>query len=314
MSATFLSLTAWSQLTTAVRASRQRCAVAVAYFGKGAGRLLPLPKGSSLVVDASEGAVASGQTCPDDLLSLIEKRGVAVFSVPYLHAKVFVVGRAAYIGSTNVSNRSATQLIEAVIRTTEPAVVHAAKQFVHELCLHELTPTVLKRLAKLYHPPLIPGGKRGKARQAITSKRPSLPRLLFAQLDLVDWSERDQARHDEGMLVAKKRQEHPRSFELESFSWPGKCIYERDDVVIQVTDEGGGSILVAPPGNALHVRPPRDGNGQVSFVYLERPARRRRSVKALAGALGRGAKKRLRKDGVIRDAKFAQALLNAWAN
>src|ERR1019366_9999502 len=102
MSTVFVSDNIWPQLTTAVRDSRQRCAVAVAYFGKGASNLLPLAQGSRLVVDASERAVASGQTCPADLFKLL-KRGVTIYSVPNLHAKVFVLGRAAYIGSANVS-------------------------------------------------------------------------------------------------------------------------------------------------------------------------------------------------------------------
>src|SRR4051812_11054218 len=149
MSTMFLSRDIWPQLTKAARGSRRRCAVAVAYFGKGASRLLPLAKGSRLVVDASERSVGSGQTCPADLTKLV-KCGVIVYSVPNLHAKVFVLGRTAYIGSANVSKRSSEQLVEAVIRTSEGKTVRAARQFVHENCLHELTPTVLKRLAKLY--------------------------------------------------------------------------------------------------------------------------------------------------------------------
>ena len=87
MSTILVSQGIWPTLTKTVRGSRQRCAVAVAYFGKGARHLLPLSKGSSLVVDASERSVASGQTCPADLLTLV-KRGVVVYSVANLHAKV----------------------------------------------------------------------------------------------------------------------------------------------------------------------------------------------------------------------------------
>lgn len=312
MTTAFLSREIWPQLTKSVRGSRQRCAVAVAYFGAGAGRLLPLTKGSRLVVDASERAVASGQTCPADLQKVV-KRGVAVYSVPNLHAKVFVVGRVAYIGSINVSSRSASHLVEAAIRTNEPSVVRAARQFVLEHCTYELTPTVLKRLAKLYRPPQVPGGKRGKRRVKETSQHPTLPRLLLAQLKLVvSWSERDQKSHDSGLTVAKKRREHPRSFELEGFRLAGKCPYVRGDVVIQVIDEGNGRVLMAPPGNVLHVRTRLYGNRQVSFVYLERPARRRRQVKTMAQAL-KCTQKRLCRDGVVRDGAFAQDLLTIWA-
>ena len=312
MGTMFVSQKIWSQLTEAVRTCRQQCAVAVAYFGAGASHLLPLPKGSRLVVDASERAVATGQTCPADLIRL-GKRGVAIYSVPNLHAKVFVIGRAAFIGSANVSNRSAAQLVEAVIRTTDSRVVRDARQFVLDNCLHELTPTVLKRLAKFYRPPLIPGGKRGKRRTINTASRPTLPRLLLAQLCLQDWNDRDQALHDAALTVAKKRREHPRSFKLDSFRNSGKCPYRRGDVVIEVTDEGGGSELVSPPGNVLHVRHRRDGNRQVSFVYLEHPARRRRPIKSLAKQLGQGALKRLRRQGLVRNPAFNQQLLKTWA-
>jgi len=311
MTTTFLSQGIWQQLTRAARGSRENCAVAVAYFGKGASRLLPLGKGSRLVVDASERAVGSGQTCPAELIKLV-KRGVAVYSVPTLHAKVFVLGRTAYIGSANASSRAASHLVEAVVRTTERNTVRTARRFVQEQCLHEMTPTFLERLAKLWRPPLVPGGKRGRRRQRATSLRPTLPRLHLAQLHLEEWSERDYTMHDTGMSVAKKRREHPRSFELESFRYAGKCPYQQGDVVIQITDEGSSGVLVTPPGNVLYVRSRQDGRKLLSFVYLERPARRRRQVKLLARALG-CTQKRLHRNVLVRDSSFAQALLNTWA-
>jgi hypothetical protein len=311
MTTAFLSRGIWSEITKTVRASRRRCFVAVAYFGAGASRRLPLPMGSSLVVDASERAVGCGQTCPADLQKL-QARGVAVYSVPNLHAKVFVVGRTAYVGSTNVSTSSAEKLLEAVIRTSEPRTVGAVRKFIDDNCLHELTPELLKRLAKFYRPPRIPDGDRRSGQPKESSSRATLPRLLLAQLELQTWSKRDQQLHDRGLVVAKKRRKHPRSFELESFRVAGKCVYQRRDVVIQVTDEGGGSVLVTPPGNVLHVRIRRDGNSQVSFVYLERPARRRRKARSLARALG-CTQKRLLRDGVVRDSLFARDLLRIWA-
>jgi hypothetical protein len=302
----------WPQITRAVRDSPRRCAVAVAYFGAAGSRLLPLQRGSRLVVDASERAVASGQTCPAELLKLV-KRGVAVYSVPNLHAKVFVLGRVAHVGSTNVSGRSASQLVEAVIRTAEPSAVRVAREFVHDLCLHELTPTVLQRLVKLYRPPLVPGLRRGQKTPAEKSAQPALPRVLLVQLKHVDWTERDQVEHDAGLLVAKKQRRNLRTHELDSFCWSGKCPYQPGDVVIQVTNEGGGKMLVSPPGNVLHIRACQTGHRSASFVYLELPARRRRSLQAVARALGRGAVKKLRRSGLVREGAFARALLNTWA-
>lgn len=313
MSTVLITQGIWPELTKAARESQTSCDVAVAYFGAGASRLLPLPKNSHLVVDASERAVMSGQTCPTDLTKLVKKR-VKVYSVPNLHAKVFVLGRTAYIGSVNVSSRSAKQLIEAVVRTKESGVVRAAKQFVRDNCLLALTPSVLNQLAKLYRPPHVPGENKGKRVTKDTSRRPTLPRLLLAQLHREVWPDRDQTLHDRALPVAKKRRKHPRSFELDSFRYTGKCPFKRGDVVIQVTDEAADSVLVDSPGNVLHVRTRHDGNRQVSFVYLERPARRRRQLKVMARALGRGSLKRLRRQGLIRDSTFVQAMLRIWAN
>lgn len=312
MTTAFVSSDIWSQLNQAARAECRRSVVAVAYFGAGASRLLPLEKGSRLVVDASERAVASGQTCPAELLKLV-KRGVGVYSVPNLHAKVFVLAKTAYVGSTNVSSRSASQLVEAVLRTTEPSAVRAARKFVEDLCLHELTPEVLKHLSKLYRPPLIPGGKSRQRSVPDSAQRPTLPRLFLAQLHLMEWSDRDQALHDAGLVVARKRRKHPRTFELTSFRVTGRCRYEPGDVVIQVTDEGAGKVLVSPPANVLHVRRRQDAKGRVGFVYLEHASRPRTDVRKLAGQLGRGSLRQLRRDGLVRDKAFARSLLGPWA-
>ena len=281
-----LTQAVWPQLTKAVRQNRRCCVVAVAYLGAGASHLLPLERGSRLVVDASERAVASGQTCPADLLKLVN-RGVAVYCVPNLHAKVFVLGKTAYVGSTNASSRSASQLVEAVLRTTEPSAVQAARKFVEDLCLHELTPEVLKHLSNLYRLPKIPGSKSMQRSVPDSARRPTLPRLFLAQLRLIEWSDRDQALHDAGLVVARKRREHPRTFKPTSFRVAGQCRDKPGDVVIEVTDEGAGKVLVSPLANVLHIRRRQDAKGRVAFVYLEHASRPRRDVRKLASQLGR---------------------------
>ncbi|MCI0390522.1 MAG: phospholipase D family protein [Acidobacteria bacterium] len=311
MSDRFISEAVWEELTRSVKSSKLACHVAVAYFGAGASRLLPLREGSKLVVDASERAVSAGQTCPKDLLALL-KRGVRVFSVPNLHAKVYVVGRSAYIGSANVSNYSAKQLLEAMSNTTAPKVVTAARQFVRDLCLHELTPKVLKRLSKIYEPPEISGEKSAKVSQKHRASRPTLPTLKLAQLKLEDWSEREYAIHDKGLATAKKRREHPRTFEPDSFCWVGQCPYQQKDVVIQITNEGKGRVFVSPPGEVLHVESEFDSGKEVSIVFVECPAHRRRRVRSVAKKLGKGSIALLRKNGLVRNRAIAEALLGMW--
>jgi hypothetical protein len=74
MTAQFITRGVWKSITASAKAARKPALVAVAYFGQGASKLMPLPAGSRLVVDASEGAVKSGQTLPADLVR-IQKRG-----------------------------------------------------------------------------------------------------------------------------------------------------------------------------------------------------------------------------------------------
>jgi phosphatidylserine/phosphatidylglycerophosphate/cardiolipin synthase-like enzyme len=177
---------------------------------------LPLARGSRLVVDAGERAVAAGQTNPKELLTLVH-RGVDVYGIPNLHAKVFVLGRAAYVGSANVSKHSAETAIEAMVRASDPRLVGDARDFVRRHCLYQLTPAVLKRLAKMHHPPLGPRQTRSKRRVKKTPIAPTLPRLLLAHLDRQTLTQSEEALHKAGLLPAQKARKHPRSYVMESF-------------------------------------------------------------------------------------------------
>ena len=84
-------------------------------------------------------------------------------------------------------------------------------------------------------------------------------------------------------------------------------------MVIQVTDEGAGKVLVSPPANVLLIRRRQDAKGRVTFVYLEHASQRRREVGKLGHQLGPGSLRQLRRDGLIRDKAFAQSLLGLWA-
>src|SRR5690349_2161173 len=107
-----LTNSVWKHISKAARAAKSNSDVAVAYWGGGGSKLLPLLRGSTVVVDMSLSAVRSGQTNPSDLLRLM-KRGVDVHSVANLHAKVLVCGKTAFVGSANASSHSAGCLLEA---------------------------------------------------------------------------------------------------------------------------------------------------------------------------------------------------------
>ena len=313
MATTLLTYNHWPEITKAVRANHKSCYVAVAYFGQKGSKLLPLEKGSRLVVDASEQAVASGQTYPDELLKLVNK-GVEVFSVRNLHAKVFVVGRTVFVGSANVSQRSASQLVEAVIRSSEKQLVASAKEFVLENCSDPLSPSALKKLQKLYKPPKIAGGKRGKKSPKQSSSRASLKRLVLARLqENVELTDQEEKWSAASQAQAKKRQKHPRSFILEDFKWSGGCSFKTGDILIQVTKTQNGEFLVSPPGEVLTTRPYKSKRGVVRFIYLERPNQKRVNLKTVVKCLGRDSKSKLGRSGEVKNLAFAQALKNFFS-
>jgi hypothetical protein len=252
-------------------------------------------------------------TCPADLLTL-HRRGVKVFSMPNLHAKVYLIGRTVYIGSANVSSRSAIHLIEAMLYITDTEAVVAAREFVSDLCLHKLTYKQLIDLSEKYEPPKMHSKNRAKAAPSRNSELTlSLPPPFLAQIVRDKWSEEEQSLHDKGMVTARKRQRNFRRFELDSFSVLGKCPYQDGDPIIQVTDEGNGQLLVSPPGNVLYVESGIISGKRESFVYLAVPAnKRRRSIQALTKQLGRGSGAKLRKDGLVSNSAFAEQLLGVW--
>jgi phosphatidylserine/phosphatidylglycerophosphate/cardiolipin synthase-like enzyme len=65
-----------------------------------------------------------------------------------LHAKVYVFGKAAAIGSANASRHSADVLLEAMVVTTDAKMVSEARHFVEGIAKDEFGPRSLKRLAK----------------------------------------------------------------------------------------------------------------------------------------------------------------------
>jgi hypothetical protein len=302
----FVTTGIWKSISSAAKRSDAPVYASVAYFGKGASRLLRLPKNSRLVVDASIAAVKSGQTCPADLRS-VQKRGVRIYSIPNLHAKVYVFGGVAFIGSANASNHSAGTLIEAVIQTADKGIMRSAREFVRGLCLDELGPERLDHLAKLYRPPRFANGaKRSVKKRGIS---PELPRLLLAQLENLSPPSETKATMRDGLESAKEKRKHGRNYVFDYFWWRGNFPYKVGDKVIQVTEENSRLSLVAPPADIVHLAKWRRGTRRVTFAYYEHPKMRRLRLEKLARRIGYGAKKRLQRDGLVRNKEFAEKLL-----
>lgn len=119
---TFLSNeTLWQAISAQIKAASHVDA-AIAYFGQGGAKLLPLRNGHRLVVDMNPATVRAGSTDPREIEKLI-RRGVQAFTRRNLHAKIVVANKSVISGSANVSRHSQQVLDEAAILTTEPSAV-----------------------------------------------------------------------------------------------------------------------------------------------------------------------------------------------
>lgn len=314
MTTRLLSHDIWRKITAAAKKAPDQSFVAVAYFATGASKLLPLTEGSVLVVDASESAVRSGQTNPSDLLTLIN-RGVEVHSVRNLHAKVFVTGDQAFIGSTNVSRHSADGLVEAAIQTDSAAVVTSCRKFVKSLRGEFVSLEHAKNLQKIYKPPKFSGAKRfGKKKSA-----PQHDPVWIVPLAHVDWDAEDWEQEGKGLPKAETRLRSSRYYSIDEFCCLGGSFSARvklHDVLIQVIEESKGRYVVAPPCRVIHVQRYSKGNAHRAIVFLERLKRvRERNLKTVIKRLGAKAqelgKQHLPKR--LRNQTFVHALLNLWS-
>jgi hypothetical protein len=303
----------WTELQRSANATRRSSWVAVAYFGKGADRQLRLAPGSRLVVDASLGAVKAGQTHPLSLLRML-RRQVRVYSIENLHAKVYLIGRRAFIGSANASRSSAHRLLEAMLCTSDPLIVSRVREFVRGLCMRALSPEVLRRLQGSYRPPRV-GGDQSTQERRRSSSRAEVPPLRVVQLARVEWPESEAELHSRGLRKARARREHRNGWSVQSFRLTGQCRIARGEQAMQVVDEGRGRKLVEPPGTVLNVVHRMTRRGRVVYVYVEVPkVRRRPRALMIAREIGRGARKTLMRDGVVRNQALAQRILKYWSS
>ncbi len=284
MKTEFVQQGLWKQLTSAIRKAKGKADVAVAYFGMDGCVLLPLRSGSRLVVDASDAALKSGQTYPAGLLQLYRK-GVAIYSKPGLHAKVFLIGKKAYVGSANASRRSAHTLVEAALVTDNAGSVEKVRAFIDSLALHELGEAQLKQLIRMYRPPKIVGGERSLRGSKVRGPRVWITRVYTDTLPEVF-----EDIHAEESRKARKMMEHPRRHVQDDFWWAGLCPYAKGDIVVQIVRERGEPDRVMPPGTVIH-KVTRVRNGQrKTFIYLEAPNKRNKLESVFAQQIGAGVK------------------------
>jgi len=84
-----------------------------------------MTRGDTLVVDASDEAIASGKTGAFAIEALFEQ-GITLFSLANLHAKIYVFDSCAIVGSPNLSRNSQGKLHEAAVLSSDRALVSQA--------------------------------------------------------------------------------------------------------------------------------------------------------------------------------------------
>lgn len=243
----FLGVNVWAKIKKDAKDFNGKAFVAVAYFGTGAAKRLPLRKGSILVVDASIKAVKSGQTNPAELMKL-RKQGVRVFSMPNLHAKVFVFGQTAYVGSTNVSENSEDVYSEASIRSSQTSVVSSARQFVRSLAVNEIGPQKLEALAREYE------NRKKTGRVVKPSKKQIETRFFIVRLTEGEEPSEDGKVIGEGVSKAKELMVSDKTHK-EMYFWNSSKVnrYRPGDTVLPVFTNLRGRILsVEPPAEFLY--------------------------------------------------------------
>ncbi len=187
-------------LTGAGRTGSLPAYVAVAYIGSTADTWLPLRKGDVLVCDASQQAVRLGLTSVDQLRRW-HTTGVRLFSRDGLHAKAGAIGRRAFIGSANVSQRSASDRDEATLLTSDSGVVTALRRYVQSLMNSPslaLDDAALQQLAKLpVRQPRWPGAAQVE---------PAVPDT--GRLWVIQWEEDKRRTKRELTQLAAAQQQH----------------------------------------------------------------------------------------------------------
>lgn len=243
----------WSRLTALAQRSNGAF-VAVPYFSTGASKLLPLKKGSTLVVRFDREAVSCGQVNPKEVIQLI-KAGVEVHACANLHAKIFVFGSTAIVGSANVSSSSANSLIEAGVEVKARRFAATCRRFVESLAGDKVGLEFARTMVRLYRPPQGESARHSKARKV----RRVLPRhsdLWLVPLVSMYWNDIDYVQEEAGWSRAEKALTNPRKSEIETFVWWGPGFLDsvkRGERVLMATKMDKRKVLVSPPGRVLDI-------------------------------------------------------------
>jgi hypothetical protein len=248
--------TPWPRITALARKAKKNnipIFAASPYATEGADRLLPMAPGSVLITAFTLDNIRSGSVSPAFIHKLIESSGVRVYENAHLHAKVFVIGDRAIVGSANFTANS-PNLDEACIETDDKQVVKATIAMIEGMRTGEIT-------AK-YAQSLVPEFKI-----CTPSMPPRLNRLWIARCGDAEWSE-DETDTGDAMRPHAKRllqdSKHSRVGLVVLDSTIQKRVV-KDDRYMHVKKEGARTVFL-PVGRVLMLESAVDADGKKSVV------------------------------------------------
>ena len=219
-----------------------------------------------MVCRCDETTVRAGLSDPNEILKLI-KRGVEVHAYHNLHAKVYVLGSVAIVGSTNLSASSENNLMEAALETKERRLVRECTHFVQSLCGAAVGPEYAAQLCKIYRPPKSSATRKSRASQYELEQ----DRIVAVGLHVAEFDENDDRAADSVLSEGKAQITNRRTFELDSFYFSNSSLLKKGTRVLQIIDNGRGCSVYAP-GRVLSVRRYRGPKGQSRLaVCVEMP-------------------------------------------
>ncbi len=267
----------------AINARRGSRRVAVPYVGPDALERLKLGRGDRLLADCRTATARSGSTSPAALRLYLDA-DVDVRRWQWLHAKVYVFGNVAVIGSANATSNSATHLDEAVVMLTAKSDVDAARKFVDDLCdgAPVVTEEWLDQCDAAWRPP--------------RDRRPPNPREGWSPIpdgdDWTFWVVRTASwKAPDYVMAAINR--HRRSvrahtsgpFSVETISWDSRPPFRSGDVVMEVFTSDANRTGVHAPALVEASWTARRGRASHQMITMLRPRGHRPvSLKRLGAA------------------------------
>jgi hypothetical protein len=273
--------------------------------------MLPLTRGSVLVVDMSDTVLRSGLTNPSELLKLI-RRGVAVYNYPTLHCKVAAFPSRAFVGSMNASRNSASCLQEAALELNEPRAIRHMQAFVRSLAAVPVGPEQAEAAQQKYRPPksTAPAGRR-------RTEHHDVP-LWLVPLEWADWDDEDFENGKVGRPLAEQKRSSVDDFRLEEFAFSGRDLCSRlkdGDAILQVMTETSRRLRLYPIGTIVHKQVFRDGRRAIVFVEVPKRSRPK-ELRPVVEGLGVSSRffRMLTRARLVRNRRLRSRLLRLWPN